>query len=225
MAIKIYTFDADFNIQLNNEGTIRSTNDTNIQGAINVEKTKVGNTSTTVAGLNQAISNESSARATAGGPMDFGGLTHDVDGSQVAVETITQAINALNAESLVNETAVGNTGGSDLTDAATNVSDTKAILDVEVPRIAAMLDLSTETEDSFKELLDLINANDSTINDFLTTLNTDIQAIITTKAKKIQDDTTDVYYVDSTTDTESANFGKQYKIVFVDGNITLEEIA
>jgi len=225
MAVKIYTFDSDFDTQINNEGVIRNTNDANIQTAVNVEKTKISNTSSTVAGLNSAISNEVAARSAAGGDMDFGGLTQDDgNGTQVAVENITQAINALNSESLSNEIAVENTGGSDLTDAYTFISDTNTVLDPNITKISSLLELSTESENSFKELLDLITTNDVLIDDFLTQLNVDIQAIIETKAKKVQDELTEVFYKDSTTDTNSTNYGKKYKIIFVDGNITLEEI-
>lgn len=203
--------------RITSEAVTRASNDATIQTNINSTKSTLAQAQVTAAGLGAAISNESSALLAQVGDMDFGGLTWDDNGTPRTPESVTKAINALNALSLTNETAIAATGGTDLAEANTIIDAKQLIANADATRIANILALSTEDKNSFKELIMLVNANDADVTNALNACQAAVTAVTSTKTEKLQIINTTMNYTDKTT-------GKKYKLVISSGNLVLVEL-
>lgn len=203
--------------RITSEAVTRAANDATIQTSINSTKSTLAQAQVTAAGLGAAISNESSALLAQVGDMDFGGLTWDDNGTPRTPESVTKAINALNALSLTNETAIAATGGTDLAEANTIIDEKQLIASADATRIANILALSTEDKNSFKELITLVNANDADVTNALNVCQAAVTAVTSTKTEKVQTINTTMNYTDKTT-------GKKYKLAISSGNLVLVEL-
>lgn len=199
------------------EASTRATNDNSIQTNINTTKSTLASVQVTAAGIGASITNEHSAMLAQVGDLDFGGLTWNDAGTPRVPQSITKAINALDALSLANEAAVGATGGADLVSAETVINAKQIIASADATRIANILALSTADKNSFIELLTLANNNDSDVANALATCQSAINAIAETKTEQIQTIDTTMHYTDKTT-------GKNYKLVISSGNLVLIEL-
>ena len=203
--------------RITSEAVTRAANDSTIQTSINSTKSTLAQVQVTAAGLGAAISNESSALLAQVGDMDFGGLTWDDNGTPRTPESVTKAINALNALSLTNETAIAATGGTDLASANVIIDAKQLIASADATRISNILALSTEDKNSFKELMNLVNANDAEITNALNACQSTVTTITSTKTEKVQTINTTMNYTDKTT-------GKKYKLAISSGNLVLVEL-
>lgn len=203
--------------RITSEAVTRATNDATIQTSINSTKSTLAQAQVTAAGLGAVISNESSALLAQVGDMNFGGLTWNDNGTPRTPESITKAINALNALSLTNETAIAATGGTDLATAKTTIDAKQLIASADATRIANILALSTADKNSFKELITLVNANDADVTNALNACQAAVTAVTATKTEKVQTINTTMNYTDKTT-------GKKYKLAISSGNLVIVEL-
>ena len=203
--------------RITSEAGTRAANDATIQGNINTTKSTLVQAQTTAAGLGAAISNENAAMLAQVGDLDFGGLTWDDAGTPRTPESVTKAINALNALSLTNETAIAATGGTDLATANALIDAKQLIATSDATRIANILALSTVDKNSFKELITLVNANDADVTNALNTCQVAVTTITGTKTEKVQTINTTMNYTDKTT-------GKKYKLAISSGSLVLVEL-
>jgi len=213
----LYSDNAYVTNRVSTEATTRSTNDNIIQGHINTTKSTLAQVQTTAAGIGSSITNEGAALLAQVGDLDFGGLTWDDAGTPRAPQSVTKAINALNSLSLLNEAAVGATGGADLISADTTLNAKNPIAADDATRISSILALSTADKNSFIELLTLVNSNDADVTTALNTCTAAVNAVVGTKTEQLQTINTSLHYTDKTT-------GKNYKLVISSGNLVLIEI-
>lgn len=202
---------------ISSEASTRIGADNSIQSNINSTKSILAGTQTTVAGLSASISGENSLMLAQVGGMNFGGLTWDDNGTPRNPETLTKAINALNALSLVNNAALSTAGGDDLVVALAKTSVSELDSNYASAKINAILALSDADKNGFTELINIINNNDLDVAAAISTAQVDLNNAINAKTTKYQDVNTTMYYVDKTTSI-------QYKLAVSNGNVVLIEI-
>jgi len=212
----LYASTSYLTTRISDEATTRTGVDNSIQTDINTTKSILAGTQVTAASLSSDISNENAIMLSQAGSMNFDGLTWDDNGTPRVPETLTKAINALNALSLVNNTAIAGAGGQDLLDAQSYVMEADGLSMDTYNKLQSILALSTEDMNSFSELLNLVNNNDIAISTILATAQTEIDTAVAAKTTKSQTINTNMYYEDKTTHI-------QYKLVMSNGNLVLIE--
>ena len=216
MARTIFVTKQYVNGQINNEATSRITADTAIEKDINTQSAKIAVNATGIAGLNTAITTETTQRLAQTGNLAFNSNLKNADTSAVA--NLTEAVNATVILKGEIETAIG---GVDIIGYQTLQSNMAALItkvNQDNNRINAILSGADINFDSFAEIVTLITTKDAETAASLSTMKGELEALLATKMSKVQTSTSSLEYIDANDAT------KKYRIVIVDGQLAVEDI-
>ena len=216
MARTIFVTKQYINSQINNEANARVTADTAIENDINTQSSKIAVNATGIAGLNTAITTETTQRLSQTGNLAFNSNLKNADSSAVA--NLTEAVNATVRLKGEIETAISGVDVSGYQTLQSNMAALVTKVNQDNDRINAILAGADINFDSFAEIVTLITTKDAETAASLSTMQGDLEALLATKMSKVQTSTSSLEYIDANDAT------KKYRIVIVDGQLAVEDI-
>ena len=216
MARTIFVTKQYVNGQINSEANARITADTAIENDINTQSSKIAVNATGIAGLNTAITTETTQRLAQTGNLAFNSNLKNVDAS--AVTNLTEAVNATVRLKGEIETAISGVDVSGYQTLQANMAALVTKVNQDNDRINVILAGADINFDSFAEIVTLITTKDAETAASLTTMQSDLEALLATKMSKVQTSTSSLEYIDANDDS------KKYRIVIVDGQLAVEDI-
>lgn len=216
MARTIFVTKQYVNGQINSEANARITADTAIENDINTQSSKIAVNATGIAGLNTAITTETTQRLAQTGNLAFNSNLKNVDAS--AVTNLTEAVNATVRLKGEIETAISGVDVSGYQTLQANMAALVTKVNQDNDRINVILAGADINFDSFAEIVTLITTKDAETAASLTTMQSDLEALLATKMSKVQTSTSSLEYIDAN------DASKKYRIVIVDGQLAVEDI-
>ena len=216
MARTIFVTKQYINSQINNEANARVTADTAIENDINTQSSKIAVNATGIAGLNTAITTETTQRLSQTGNLAFNSNLKNADSSAVA--NLTEAVNATVRLKGEIETAISGVDVSGYQTLQSNMAALVTKVNQDNDRINAILAGADINFDSFAEIVTLITTKDAETAASLSTMQGDLEALLATKMSKVQTSTSSLEYIDAN------DASKKYRIVIVDGQLAVEDI-
>ena len=216
MARTIFVTKQYINSQINNEANARVTADTAIENDINTQSSKIAVNATGIAGLNTAITTETTQRLSQTGNLAFNSNLKNADSSAVA--NLTEAVNATVRLKGEIETAISGVDVSGYQTLQSNMAALVTKVNQDNDRINAILAGADINFDSFAEIVTLITTKDAETAASLETMQADLEALLATKMSKVQTSSSSLEYIDAN------DASKKYRIVIVDGQLAVEDI-
>ena len=217
MAIKILVTKAFTDTNVNDEATIRATNDSEITLNLSDRTTAVNDSNVSVTSLATDIVNETSTRTSiVGSGADFSGL---VQSDMVTpVTTMSQAIKALYLKNVDTLSKAPTSGSSYEADLLTQ-TNTLATRNTNVHNgITTIINNASTSFDTFVELFNLTQGNRTNVLAAIDALKTSLLVNANSKTNKVQTDTNTIVYLDQT------NLTTTYKLVIDNGALQIVEV-
>lgn len=217
MAIKILATKTFTDTNVNDEATIRTTNDSDIMLNLSDRTTAINDLNVSITSLATDIVNETSTRTSIiGSGADFSGL---VQSDMVTpVTTMSQAIKALylkNADTRSNAQTSGSSYAAGLLTQTNNLASRNTNVH---NGITTIINNASASFDTFVELFNLTQGNRTNVLAAIDALKTSLLVTSNSKTNKVQTDTNTIVYLDQ------SNLTTTYKLVIDNGALQIVEV-
>ena len=217
MARTIFVTKQYVNGQLSAETTSRVSADKLIDDSIAIQATKIDNNTTTIATINTKITTETNQRQAQVGNLAFNANLKNPNDS--IVSNLTEAVNATVKLKTDVETAIAGVDVNGYQNLQNNINALVTKVNQDNARINTILAGADANYDTFAEIINLITTKDAETAADLAVIRTDLEALLATKMSKVQTSTSSLEYIDAN------DASKKYRIVIVDGKLTVKAIA